>query len=108
MSKAIDAKVCISISSSVSSDVKEWYIDFKSQIPCVSVVIKSNGANSEHIDGKPDMKMYCSDDAFMDIASGKSSPEMSFMKGSLKIKGALNVATRIRSLLELTKSLLAQ
>lgn len=57
-------------------------------------------------DTKPDVKIYCSDDTFLALVRGQTSPEMAFMRGILKIKGPVSIATRIRSLLEVIKPLL--
>lgn len=107
---SINARICISIKNSSSTDIKEWYIDLRSKIPSIEVTIRSQNDSADHSDPnrKPDVKLYCTDDVFMSLAAGATSPEMAVMKGNLKIKGPLNIATRIRSLLEVTKNILAE
>ena len=54
---------------------------------------------------KYDAKIICSDATFIALANGKISPEFAYMRGTLKIKGKVNAALKVKSLLSLAASL---
>lgn len=48
---------------------------------------------------KYDAKIICSDSTFAALSKGKISPEFAYMRGTLKIKGQLNAALKVKTLL---------
>ncbi|XP_028158117.1 peroxisomal multifunctional enzyme type 2-like isoform X2 [Ostrinia furnacalis] len=69
--------------------VKQWTLDLK------SAEVKE-GAPS----GKADTTMTLSDSDLVELASGKLSPQVAFMKGRLKITGNIMLAQKLQPLLK--------
>lgn len=47
-------------------------------------------------------------DSIISLMQGKLSPEYAYMRGFLKIKGQMGAALKLKSLLEVSKSLLSK
>jgi putative sterol carrier protein len=114
LKESINAKICFAISDASESAFKEWFLDLSLSSASPSIRLlrtylaseKSSTVMKANPDTKPDVKLYCSDETFLALARGQTSPEMAFMRGLLKIKGPVSIATRIRSLLDVVKPLL--
>ncbi len=66
----------------------DWYLDV------------DNGKLSvtEGLYEDPDVTVISSAEDWLDIANGKENPMMMMMKGKLKIKGSIKLATKLQSL----------
>jgi len=72
---------------------QSWTIDLKNKTGSVST-----GANA-----KPNVTITVSDEDFVQIMSGKLNPQTAFMKGKLKIKGNMGLATKLSAIMPKSK-----
>ncbi|KAH9960817.1 sterol-binding-like protein [Russula dissimulans] len=73
-----------------------WTIDLKK-----TGAVKKGEAKSVGL--KPDVTILLSDEAFVEIADGKTTGQKAFMTGKLKTKGNMMLATKLDGLLKNTK-----
>lgn len=57
-------------------------------------------ATLTHEDAEADCTLSCSLDTFEAILDGKQDPNIAFMMGKLKVKGAMGLAMKLNALLE--------
>lgn len=61
--------------------------------------VNDEGVVTPPVKIKYDAKIICSDSTFSALSQGKMSPEVAYMRGILKIKGQLNAALKVKTLL---------
>lgn len=96
--KTIGARISFELSDS-DNQRKVWRLDSTTKNVTVTIGPSIKDPNDPW---KPDLRLQCSDDHFYDLCQGKMSPEMAVMRGLLKVKGSVLIATKIKSLIALT------
>ena len=103
MVQVVGAAVYFEISSKEGS-ARKWLLDLRAhqqqqqQQPSVSRLSASASWNSGEV--KPEASILCSDETLVALAAGKMSAEGAFLRGLLKIKGRMAVASKVKTLLE--------
>merc|ERR1719401_822179 len=54
-------------------------------------------------DGKGDLRITCSEEVMMKLVRKELQPQQAFMKGKLKIKGKMNLAMKLTTVLAATR-----
>lgn len=73
----------------------KWTVDLKS----------GEVYQGEPKDGKPNCTVTVDDNDWVDIAMGKTNPQMAFMKGKLKVKGNVMLMQKFRGLMKVESKL---
>ena len=82
-----------------NQQTKYWFINTKdTNLPPVAVISPSE------IDAlAPHAVLKCDEATFLGLAEGNISPEFSYMKGSLQIKGNLSAAMKLKTILAMAR-----
>ncbi len=100
----IRSLICFDITAEDSDAVvNNWVFNCsgKDVLGSSSVVQVQTASAGELQKVKYDAKIICSDSTFAALAKGKISPEFAYMRGTLKIKGQVNAALKVKTLLSL-------
>ena len=77
-----------------SSDV--YSLDLSSPTNCKVI-------EGDAFDGNADLSVSCSEDVMMKMIRNEIQPQQAFMKGMIKIKGKMNLAMKLTTILAATR-----
>ena len=91
-----------------SNDKIIWLLDFTStQNPYIKSFQNLEEVRADRSDNNSSLAVTieCSDETFIKLSSGKTSPEWAFAMGQMKVDGSMGVALKIKGLLNLTSKI---
>ena len=91
-----------------SNDKIIWLLDFTStQNPYIKSFQNLEELQADRSDHNSSLAVTieCSDETFIKLSSGKTSPEWAFAMGQMKVDGSMGVALKIKGLLNLTSKI---
>lgn len=91
--KTLKRKFKGSVVFKISDTNESFFLDLKSDVPVVS---KGEGE-------KPDLIVTVQSSNMSKLITGELKPQQAFMKGKLKIKGNMNLAMKLTTVLAATK-----
>lgn len=109
ISQEVKAKILFEIDTANVADLnkydkstcKYWLVDCSPVDPSIDLIEDGHTVDFSAPALKPKVTITVSDETLVELTSGRLSPEYAYLRGKMKIRGQINTALKLKSLLEM-------